>query len=413
MPAETPDATTAEQPVATPPAAAGPERGQALIQKHVAATEAAMRAERDEEEAPAAEEAEKPATPQRGKDGKFVAGERGSTSPHKAGQPGATPGPATEEDKPKEEPAKTESALKGSDARASKLIKEGKISEALEVIGLSADKLEGKHWAAFDKHSKRVASQIGEARQAIEREKAELTQVAQQVWRDVAPFIEAKKAIAAEDDDKAFQILFGQSVDDYMRSRVRKLANPSVEALQKRLEQRERLDKEREQQEAQRAQQIQAQRAQLEQQERAQNYRKELTEELKASDDPRIAKAAERQLFIEEVLAVQRKYYDKASDWTLPASEAAQRAFEKLYGEYSEWNEIFAAQPGGSSQGRVTGANKPVGVTGAANPVRRTAKSTSLNPSEAAEAAPPVKLKGKALMDYYVRKTEESIRNAG
>jgi hypothetical protein len=109
---------------------------------------------------------------------------------------------------------------------------------------------------------------------------------------------------------------------------------------------------------------------------------------------------------------IQAQHYDEASDSTLPALEAAELALEKLEEEHSEWAKVFGGVSAPSNEPATLARNQATPGPGGTQ-ARRAAKAvTSLNPAEAAEAAPSTKLKGKDLIEYYARKAKvEELRN--
>jgi len=390
------EAGAAAAPAAEPAAPSAEERGLELIAKHVASTEAALLDEKDAEQAEAEEKPEEaPKGKQRGADGKFL----------KAGE---KPAPA-EPVKPGEKPVEKAPEVVGGIGKAQRLVREGKIADALNLIGLDPEKLDGPKWAAWRHENKKASASIGESRQQVEQQAGQVQQFAQQLVRDFQPMIHAKQAWANEDYDAAMQLAFGVDLNTFQRRALASMANPGAGKDPAVVATRQELYALK-QELARRDQAAAAQYQQATVDGTRQEYWNNLTSELKGADDVRISKAAERELFVREVFAIQKQHYDPQSDSTLPALEAAELAYERMHGEFAEWEDVFG---GGSSTDakRDRGAKTPAATGPGGIQVRRAQKPTSLNPSQAAEASPAVKLKGKALMDFYVRKTQEAMRN--
>lgn len=399
---------------ASPPPAAPKERGAALIRKHVEAHEKARAEQAAKELGPEPGEKGAPGRdPETGKflpaaakakakarpkvDDKSLRADVGPDEPHKPVEPGATPGPAT-----KAEPAETEKPGPSADSKARRLVREGKIAEAMQTIGLDPSKLESPKWAAWRKNNEQQARAIADSRAEVERSRAEMQSTARELVTSLQPFIKAKAAFDSEDYEEAFQLAFGIDLNSFQRKALGKLASPGVGKDPVIAELRKEISELKTQRQQEREQLTRAQQEQAVR-ENQQRYWANLTSELQGSDDPRISKAAERQQFVRAVFDIQRQHYDRDTDSTLPAHEAAELAIERIEAEYSEWGQVFGGASASSDE-TATRARIPAATGPSGTSARKTAKAvTTLNPSEAAEAAPATKLKGKALIEKYAR----------
>jgi hypothetical protein len=365
------------------------------------ATAAAAGLEAAREAGDGTEEAQEEATPGRRKDGTFLPKGKKAKTNGKAAQAAAakTEEPAAAGDDGKAadaeagEPAPAAGAgdnLGGGIGRARKLVREGNIAGALELIGLHPEKLEGKQWGAFRQREK--AAQDA-ARAASEKEQG-LANVARQLQQQYGRYDEAQKAYEAEDYDTAFKLAFNETADDYTRKRVHSLhtktKDPEVIKLRKELDAM-RVEKQTDMQRAQ------EQAAEQGRKQARQTYQQTLATELAEMDDRRIQRVATKKAFIQKVFDIQEQHWNEGAQSTIDTVEAAELAWEELYeGVAGETSTTVA-----SSTSRSAGTAK--------TPVRQGSKgSTTLNPHEASEASPAHKLKpgSPELRLFYARKAE-------
>lgn len=407
------DAGPAANGAASPPAAAPKERGPALIRKHVEAHEKA-RAEEAAKELAAADDGKgtpgrdpetgkflpagakpKPAKP-KAKAEPSLRADAGPAGAHNPGEPGATPGPATEEpadDKPGP----------SADSKARRLVREGKIAEAMKTIGLDPSRLESPKWAAWRKHNEKVAAGIAQAQDQVARERAEVQETARGLVQSLQPFIQARQAFEKEDYEEAFRLAFGTDLNSFQRRALQKMANPGAGADPAVVALRKELADLRAERQQEREQMTQAQR-EADRQNRIREMWGANVAALADSGDPRMEKLSRNGKFMRMVWDIQAENYDRDTDSTSTPLEAAELALERLEAERAEFSEVFGGAPASSDE-HATRTRNPAATGPSGTSARRTARAvTTLNPSEAAEAAPATKLKGKALIEYYAKK---------
>lgn len=329
---------------------------------------------------------------ERGKDGKF------KPKPGKPAKLAAEAKPAEKqtteapiEEAPTEEPAQESPHIGAGLGNARKLVREGNIAKALELIGLHPEKLEGKQWGAFRQREKEAV----EAERRASAKEQQLAHVARQLHEQYSRFEQARKAYEAEDYDGAFKLAFNEDANDYQRKRVAAMTtkDPKVAQLEREL-------REFKAQRAQEEQRRQDQHAEAERAQAQQSYKSKLSEELGDMDDGRFARVAKRPAFIQKVFDIQKQHWNDRTGETIDTIEAAELAWEELYEGVAGEPSTTAASP----------ASKPAGT--ATTPVRQAAKSaTTLNQREAAEAAPAPKLApgSPELRDYYARKAQLAL----
>lgn len=319
---------------------------------------------------------------ERGKDGKFKPKAGAEAKP--AEVPAEDPGEATEEPGELEQPEPI--AASGGLGQARKLIRQGYIAKALELIGLHPEKLAGSQWGAF---RQREAAAVERERAASAKEQ-ELKNLARELHGRYSKYDQARAALESEDWDTAFKLAFDMDANDYQRKRVSAMTtkDPKVAQLEKRL-------REFEQKQADDQKQAETRRANEEREASKQNYKAGLSKDLADSGDPRFSRAANKRAFIDKIFDIQEKHYDGRN--TLDLIEAAEQAWEELYegvaGETSPSTAVPVSAP--------TGKVKPV-------PKVAHKAATTLNPHEAAEAAPRPKLipGSKEMRDFYARQAE-------
>ncbi len=372
--------TAATEATSTKPAAGSPE----LIAYH--AKEAAKSALADAQAAASAEASAKgevgeaEAAKERGPDGKFL--------PKKGAETKAKEAPKEAPAEPSEEPEKPEPIAAGGLGQARKLVREGNIAKALELIGLSPEKLEGRQWGAFRQRERAAAER---ERQAMARTQ-EIDHVANQLAQKYERFERGMKAFQSEDYDEAIRLVFNADANEIARKRVHAMQtkDPEVVALKKMIQERDQRDAERE-----RVALVERERAELAQKQRA--YVQALPDKILELGDERFAAVANKRAFVRTIFNAQYEAHHAGTPLSL--AEAAEQAWEDLYDGVA--GEVQPRTTVAATTSKATGATK--------NPVRQAAKATtSLNTREAAEAAPATKLQpgSPELLAYYARKAE-------
>jgi hypothetical protein len=368
-------------------------------------------------EAPA--QADKP----RGKNGQFLpekgkkdAARRGSDKG--AGDPagkepvaGAEPARADERGNDGGAPKDAPPELSGGLGKAKRLAREGKIAEALKLIDLDPERVPGGAWAAWRKENARKERELLAAHGEVERQRETLRGEARELVSQLRPFAEAKAAIDAGDEETAFQLVFGKSVDEWQRARLAKMhrgdlsKDPAVAALTKRLDaeaaERQKLQKQLEERDAA----IAAERAKAEQARAQQAYRDGLKERLESSGDPRLERAAALPWFVKMVHDERLKHYRYDAETGTEDCISEEEAIDAVYDEerltVAQWKQLTGGlDPHGN---RDPGTLNQATTDRRAIDVKRAAKApTSLSRSSAAEAAPIRKRDAKESLNYWV-----------
>lgn len=384
------------------------ERSSALIAKYTQMANADATVEAPE---PAESPAEK-AAPARGPGGKFVAKNEKPSAPE---SPEASEEPSAEETGSAAEPSesdpehveeKAEKPARPAMVLARELVDEAmsgdvpdleKIDRACKLaFGKSFDELpiKAKHWHDFRAHSKAE-------RAKAQRAALELEQRAQRIVSTYEPLAQAKQALDAGDYGKFIELSTGMGINDFQKRLLGKFFgdakqapdDPRLTSLQKRLDDYERRDREREEQ---------AQRATAEsQQKRAlEEHMANLGKALKS--DPRFARAASKQAFVDRVFAVQRENYDAAIGKTITPQEAAELVWDELYGGLLDVGEPDRSDQTATSEGITEGR--------ALQPEKQSRKSGRINHSTPTEASGKPKFKSKSdLMLAAIRQAEAEV----
>jgi len=329
---------------------------------------------------------------ERGKDGKFkpkaAKDAKQAAEKPKDDAPAADAGEAAEASGGEAVASADAGNLSGGLRRAQKLVHDGNIGEALKLIGLTPDKLQGRHWKALEKREATIAEGIRQA-QAKEQH---LANIARELHQRYSRYEEAEKAYQAEDYDAAHKLAWGETPDEYYKKRTYALHNkakdPEVIALRKTIEE-ERAERKREREELARA------KAEHEKAQARATYRNTLAEELGTLDDGRFSLVAKKPAFINRVFDIQEQHWNERTQETIDTVEAAELAWEELY-------EGVAGEPSASTAQSV---GKPsLGAKSQGKPAAKA--STTLNPHEASEASPALKLKpgSPELREFYARK---------
>lgn len=241
---------------------------------------------------------------ERGEDGKFKAKDKTE--------------PAKKDDEPAPKPTG------GSVNALRRMWGEGKVLEVLRTISgdESLESLDALHIP-----SKALAGLRHEARQA-HRERAETQAAAQRIVQRYAPLEKAAQLRDSGDTKGALEAFFGKSLEDVQADVVASYHKTDPTTLQTRREiqqLREELRQEREQ-----AKQLSQQQTLAQQQAKE---REVLVEYLSGSDDARIARVAQKPAFQNMVVQKMREAYNPKTRIGIPWSEAAEQAYDDLYGD--------------------------------------------------------------------------------
>jgi hypothetical protein len=348
-------ATATATPATTPAAAAEPDvarnpDGTVDVTAFAAMAQAELAKESDAEDAAIAAREPKPAAAKRGKDGKFEKPE------------GDKPEPEAPAEKPE-----SEGRVPDSLARAQRLFKEGKLREWLQLTtGQGLESLEQLHVP-----SKAFASVRRELKQAHETA-ARVQQQAALLHQTYAPMEAVFAKRDAGDVRGAIEALFGAPLEEVQGKIVASYHKADPVAMQTAKElQQLRAELAKQKQDAE----LGAQKQTLAQAQEAE--RKTLVTYLSESDDPRIARVASKQAFVDMVINRVKLNYNPVSRTSIPWSEAAEQAFDELYGGVLD-DTVPAQQRVTTLQGRT-----PENTGRARTPAKR-----NLDPNRSAEAAP-------------------------
>ena len=400
------------------------QAAEAKLKSDTADTEALESARGDE---PA--EGEKP----RGADGKFLPSKDkkdGKAKAEKAAPQAAKPAKVGKEaaaepaDRPAADVVRPDSdsvpEFAGSLGKAKRLVHEGKIAEALKLIDCDPEKIPGGQWAAWRKENRKKEAEVLAAHAEVERKHEAVKSEARELVAQLRPFAEAQKAIQEGDEDAAFQLMFGKSVDEWQRERLARMhrgdlrKDPVVSEFAKKLEaekaERVKLQKmleDRDEQARQREEQATIERRQGE-------YREELKEQLSASADERLQRAADLPWFVKLVHQEQLDSYKfdprtKHEEY-LTVDEAIERVYDPERLTAAQWKQLTGEHD--SSEKRVPGTQNQVVSDRRGSDVKRVAKApTTLSRSEAADPTPKPKLQGEDLIAYYVNLHAQNSAN--
>lgn len=308
---------------------------------------------------------------------------------------------------PAEAQAPAAEPLAGSLGKAKRLVREGDIGGALELIGLSVDQIPGGVWASMRKHHQKREHELVAAHEEIQRQREDIRSEARALVEQLRPFAEAKAALESGDEDKVFEVIFGKSVDDWQRERLARMhrgdtrKDPAYAEILKRLDaekaERERLEKSlREERETAAVQRAQA------------KYIEDLKGRIANHPDERVAAAASLPWFVEAVRDERRKHYDPRTDTSISEEEAIELVFDEERLTVAQWRQLTG---GHSSHGVRDPGTQTQATTGRpGTDVKRAAKApTTLSRSAAAEAAPAVKRSAKESLEYWAREGQEAL----
>jgi len=269
------------------------------------AREAELDAARD-----AAAKAKEPGAKERGKDGKFKAQDAAAKDKP---EPAAKPEPEPEKQEPPK-PTNSHAALR-------RLWQDGKLVEFFQAIGQDIETIDQLHIP-----SRALAHARRDLAQALKSQR-ETQQLAQQVHQRFAPVDKAMRLRDAGDVRGALEAFFGKALEDVQADIVTSYhkTDPAVAKTQAEMRAlREELAA-RDRQQAEMAQRQSLAQKQAEE-------RKTLEGWLAESEDARVAAVAGKRAFVDAVIAKAKEHYNPRTRVGIPWSEAAQLAYEDLYG---------------------------------------------------------------------------------
>ena len=432
MSTEAPSTGTNAPPVDAPAADSPEAKSDANIAKYAKqAAEMALKSADTETSALEAargesEDGEKP----RGPDGKFLpqkakpkeknAKQAKPERTEAAGVPSKEPAAGKEQSKEGAQPAADEPI--GGLGKARRLVREGKIADALKLIDVDPEKIPGGQWAAWRRENRRKESELVAAHREVESQREAVKSEARELVSQLRPFAEAKQAIESGDEDAAFQLMFGKSVDEWQRERLARMhrgdlrKDPVVSEFAKKLEaeKAERLKLQKLLEERDAAAQQREEQAAIEK--RQGEYREELKGQLADSGDARLARAAELPWFVKAVHDEQLKSYKfdpvtKHEDY-LTVEEAIERVYDPERLTAAQWRQLTGESD--SSEKRGPDTQNRVASDRRGTDVKRAAKAPlTLSRSEAADPTPRPSMDTEQRIQYYSNLHARNLMNGG
>jgi hypothetical protein len=335
-------------------------------------------------QSPSPQGADRPAAsqsdqPERDEKGRFLPKDE-QPAPKKAEPKKAAP-PAEPEEPPAEAAGpvsadtlqKARAALAKGDLKSAMKLAFGKAPEDFAI--------NSKQWAAW-RHER------AKERQKLEQKELRLSQVVGQIKERFAPYVEAEELLDKGDVEawvrKATRGKYGYND---LAKRALKQFHDEPPAVRELREQNDRLAAElREMREGDQRRAAEYEQAQKEQQ--AYEY---YSGALSGHPDQRIAKLAKRPAFVAKVIERIADHWNVHEE-ELDPLDTANEVFAEEYGELFDDSPVAGQQAGGGANVlEASGAPISAAQTGAApTPVRRTARSTSLPLSQAAEVTAPI-----------------------
>lgn len=281
----------------------------------------------------------------RDKDGKFLKAPKQAAKPKPEGEDPAKPGLK------KIEPAEQEATL----AEARKLARDGdwegalRIALGVDITDIDEAQLRSPHFRELRRREAKAKTDVAEAHRQAEVKVSEARRTAQAL----VPLIHAAQAYQRGDYAAAIKAISqaagkNHSLEDFLRDiagngvqalpRQNDAALAEVQNLRRELAQRDHRE------------------AELAQQAKVSEYKAGIGEELGelAEEDARFERLAGKKNFIEAVFSVQERHWRKGR--TLPTREAADIAFDELYGDVVQPTSLRTPRaPGATSQ--APGAN--------------------------------------------------------
>lgn len=224
-----------------------------------------------------------------------------------------------------------------------------------------------KQWADFRRFE---AAERAKTKQF----EANVVELSQRLQRDFQPLIDARKAYQAKDYPKAFELAFGEDINDFSRKAIhQKLStDPEKVRLQQRLEELERkISAPPAQPQVDPAEQQRAALSRI-----ADQTHRELTSQ---NEDPEIAFLGTKREFVQRVVEIRGEHYDPQTRTTIPLHVAADMARDELRRAQDEWRYDPTASGAAAPSSELPGQ--------AGNePVRTSHRARSPIPSQAAQA---------------------------
>lgn len=385
----------------TPAVAAAPAGGrEASIAKFAKAMNADAEKEGVAVDAPAAERrgkpGPKPGAKREPKPAAELEPETPAPSPKKP-QPAAQAQP-TSDDQPELDDAETDDAQDDDDSgtpepraqhqlKAKARLRHGDVDKALRIAfgDLKPEEFEGakealakklgvssKQWADFRRYA---SAEQGKAKQLEQN----ATQLSQRLRTEFEPMIQARKAFAAKDYPKAFELAFpGEDINTFQRKAIHQhlSKDPDKARLEQQIEEL-RGEVSKLKQPAQSQEQASPEQAQAAALQREGNRTHEAL--TKQTDDPEIAHMARKTKFIHRVVELRGEHYDPQSRTTIPLLVAADMARTEIKQELEQWRYDPEAS------GEAAPISESPGQAGN-EPVRTSHRARSPIPSQAAQA---------------------------
>lgn len=325
------------------------------------------------------------------------------------------------------EPAKVAEALKdepvaeGSLGKARRLFADGDVAGAIKTaLGVDIEALDGglrtKQWRALVARERAAKAALVEADQKVAdagRGVQEKERTVQQAAQQLQPLFKAIQAYHQGDVETFVKLSTGETVEQMQRriiAQMQKAPAPAAPQTDPRVEARLRQLEQERQTEKTAREAAEAETRTLKAKDAEARWVGEISQEL--AEHPQYKAVATKKAFLDRVLQVQRDNYNPKTQMTLAAAEAAELAWEELYGGVID-TQSKAAAPAG--KGAVTGRG---GSDGAGS-----GHTTSLKHSQASEAAPDVARpwsieNQQSILDEFIRKEKteryrkELARNA-
>jgi len=281
--------------------------------------------------------------------------------------------------------------------KAKRLAREGKIADALKLIDLDPDKIPGGAWASWRTANAKRDAEIHKRETDIITAHQKVQSEARELVAQLRPFAEAKTAVESGDEDRAFELIFGKTVDVWQRERLARMhrgdlsKDPAVAEATRRAKAAEDDAKQLRRDLEERDQKAAERDAEAARERRQGEYREELKEQFAGSDDARLARAAELPWFIRMVHKEQLDSYkfdphSRQEDY-LTVEEAIERVYDPERLTATQWKQLTGGLD--PTVERDPGTITQVATDRRANDVKRVAKApTSLSRSATVEAAP-------------------------
>lgn len=246
-----------------------------------------------------------------------------SDAPTEAVEPAA-------ENPAKEDPAPAPGAL----VEARKLWREGDIEGALKLaLGPNVDieklSFNSDQWKSFKRQWRQSKADADQKVATVQARQLEVQRAAQ----NLLPLAHARAAYEAGNYEQAFQHAFGESIDAFQRRVIAKMQNPDrtdpatiariarQEAERMRAEDRTAADTARAAENIRMKEQLVV------------DHKAELCEEYSQSEDPRIVAVSDDARFLQRVYELECENFHPATKTTISREEAAEEAWQDLYGK--------------------------------------------------------------------------------